>query len=122
MFVLVDVNSFYVSCECVFCLDLKGKLVVVFSNNDGCVIVRSVEVKFWIKMGMLWFQMKNERYLEKIYVFFSNYEFYVFMLVCVMSCLEELVLGVEQYLIDEMFFDLIGVEYCMDLEDFGWQL
>jgi nucleotidyltransferase/DNA polymerase involved in DNA repair len=26
---------------------------------------------------------------------------------------------VEQYSIDEMFLDLTGVEYCMDLEDFG---
>lgn len=56
MFVLVDVNFFYVSCEKVFRLDLCGKFVVVFSNNDGCVIVWSVEVKLLgIKMGIFWF-------------------------------------------------------------------
>lgn len=56
MFVLVDVNLFYVSCEKVFCFDLCDRFVVVLSNNDGCVIVCSVEVKkLGIKMGVLWF-------------------------------------------------------------------
>ena len=41
MFALADVNSFYASCERVFRPDLKGKPVVVLSNNDGCVIARS---------------------------------------------------------------------------------
>ncbi len=40
----------------------------------------------------------------------------------VMSCLEELAPGVEQYSIDEMFLDLTGVEHCMTLEDFDRQL
>lgn len=43
MFALADVNSFYASCERVFRPDLKGKPVVVLSNNDGCVIARSAE-------------------------------------------------------------------------------
>ncbi len=34
MFALADVNSFYASCEQVFRPDLKGKAVVVASNND----------------------------------------------------------------------------------------
>ena len=38
MFALVDVNSFYASCEMAFRPDLKDKPVVVLSNNDGCVI------------------------------------------------------------------------------------
>ncbi len=65
MFALADVNSFYASCERVFRPDLKGKPVVVLSNNDGCVIARSAEAKPWIKMGTPWFQMKNEKYPEK---------------------------------------------------------
>lgn len=40
MFALCDVNSFYASCETVFRPDLKGRPVVVLSNNDGCVIAR----------------------------------------------------------------------------------
>ncbi len=74
MFALADVNSFYASCERVFRPDLKGKPIVVLSNNDGNVIARSAEAKPWIKMGTPWFQIKNERYPEKIYAFSSNYE------------------------------------------------
>lgn len=52
MFALVDVNSFYASCETIFRPDLRGKPVVVLSNNDGCVIARSAEAKkLGIKMG-----------------------------------------------------------------------
>jgi DNA polymerase V len=52
MFALVDVNSFYTSCETLFRPDLQGKPVVVVSNNDGCIISRSTEAKsLGIKMG-----------------------------------------------------------------------
>lgn len=51
MFALCDVNSFYASCETVFRPDLKGRPVVVLSNNDGCVIARSAEAKAIVKMG-----------------------------------------------------------------------
>ena len=42
---LVDCNNFYVSCERVFNPKLKNKPVVVLSNNDGCAVARSEEVK-----------------------------------------------------------------------------
>ena len=42
---LIDVNNFYVSCERVFNPKLINKPVVVLSNNDGCAVVRSNEVK-----------------------------------------------------------------------------
>ncbi len=42
---LIDCNNFYVSCERVFQPALRGKPVVVLSNNDGCVIARSEEAK-----------------------------------------------------------------------------
>lgn len=52
MFGLADVNSFYASCETLFRPDLRGKPVVVFSNNDGCVIARNAGAKaLRIKMG-----------------------------------------------------------------------
>ena len=38
---LLDCNNFYASCERLFQPDLRGKPVVVLSNNDGCVIARS---------------------------------------------------------------------------------
>ncbi|MDU2206354.1 MAG: hypothetical protein E7E43_17175 [Thomasclavelia ramosa] len=77
MFALADVNSFYASCERVFRPDLRGKPVVVLSNNDGCVIARSAEAKrLGIKMGTPWFQLKEAQFPEKLYVFSSNYELY----------------------------------------------
>lgn len=41
---LVDVNNFYASCERLFRPDLRGRPIVVLSNNDGCVVARSAEV------------------------------------------------------------------------------
>ena len=54
MFALIDCNNFYVSCERVFCPALEKVPLVVLSNNDGCVISRSNEVKqLGIKMECL---------------------------------------------------------------------
>ena len=54
MIALADCNNFYASCERVFRPELEGKPVLVLSNNDGCVIARSNEVKaLGIKMGDL---------------------------------------------------------------------
>lgn len=45
MIALVDCNNFYCSCERVFNPQLRDKPVAVLSNNDGCVVARSNEVK-----------------------------------------------------------------------------
>ena len=51
-FALVDGNNFYVSCERLFNPRLEGRPVVVLSNNDGCAVARSAEVKaLGVKMG-----------------------------------------------------------------------
>lgn len=75
MFALADANNFYASCETVFRPDLRGKPIVVVSNNDGCVIARSAEAKrLGVKMAAPLFQ--NERYFRQngVRVFSSNYE------------------------------------------------
>ncbi len=52
---LVDCNNFYVSCERVFQPELRGRPVVVLSNNDHCVIARSNEAKtLGIAIGAPW--------------------------------------------------------------------
>jgi DNA polymerase V len=52
MFVLVDCNNFYASCERLFRPDLENQPIVVLSNNNGCVIARSNEAKvLGIPMG-----------------------------------------------------------------------
>lgn len=122
MFGLADVNSFYASAQQVFRPDLKGKPVVILSNNDGCCIARSREAKKYVQMGAPWFQIKNGTYPEKLHVFSSNYELYASMSNRVMTCLEDLSPRVEQYSIDEMFLDLRGINGCMAFEDFGRQL
>jgi nucleotidyltransferase/DNA polymerase involved in DNA repair len=59
-FALIDGNNFYVSCERVFNPMLEGVPVVVLSNNDGCVVARSAEVKaLGVQMGVPWFQLKE---------------------------------------------------------------
>ena len=45
MLALVDGNNFYASCERVFQPELRGRPLVVLSNNDGCCIARSDEAK-----------------------------------------------------------------------------
>ncbi|ENH0795900.1 DNA polymerase V subunit UmuC, partial [Escherichia coli] len=123
MFGLADVNSFYASCEALFRPDLRGKPIVVLSNNDGCVIARNAGAKaLGIKMGVPWFQIKNQSYREKVHVFSSNYALYHSLSQRVMSALEEITPRVEQYSIDEMFLDLTGIDSCEDFEHFGRRL
>jgi len=123
MFALVDMNSFYASCETAFRPDLAGRPIVVLSNNDGCVIARSAEAKrFGIKMGVPWFQLRETPFPERIIAFSSNYELYGDMSQRVMTTLEELCPRVEVYSIDEAFCDLSGVRNCRDLLDFGREI
>lgn len=45
----------------VFRPDLEGKIVVVLSNNDGCVVARSNEAKaLGIKEGTPYFQLAEQ--------------------------------------------------------------
>ena len=73
---LVDCNNFYVSCERVFRPDLIGKPVAVLSNNDGCVVARSAEIKKFIKMGVPVFQIQHLIKQHNIQLFSSNYTLY----------------------------------------------
>ncbi len=58
MIALVDCNNFYVSCERVFNPKLAGRPVGVLSNNDGCIIARSNEIKsLGVEMGIPAFQL-----------------------------------------------------------------
>ncbi|MCO4156917.1 Y-family DNA polymerase [Citrobacter amalonaticus] len=123
MYALVDVNSFYASCETVFRPDLKGKPVVVLSNNDGCVIARSAEAKLLgVKMGDPYFKQKELFRRCGVVCFSSNYELYADMSNRVMTTLEEMSPRCEIYSIDEAFCDLSGVSNCRVLEDFGREL
>ncbi|MBJ9190271.1 Y-family DNA polymerase [Citrobacter koseri] len=122
MFALVDVNSFYASCETVFRPDLKGRPVVVLSTNDGCVIARSAAAKSFVKMGEPYFKQKETFRRHGIVAFSSNYELYADMSNRVMTTLEEISPRVEIYSIDEAFCDMTGVRNCRDLTEFGREI
>jgi DNA polymerase V len=110
---LVDCNNFYVSCERVFRPDLIGKPVAVLSNNDGCIVARSQEVKdLGIKMGVPLFQVQQLVNQHNIQLFSSNYCLYADFSARVMSLLEEFAPCLEVYSIDEAFLDLTGVYSC----------
>jgi len=120
MFALVDVNSFYASCETVFRPDLRGKPVVVLSNNDGCVIARSAEAKaLKIPMGAPYFKLKNEFRRHNVQVFSSNYALYADMSNRVMTTLEDMAPAVGIYSIDEAFMCLDGMQRLTSLDDLG---
>jgi len=120
MFALVDVNSFYASCETVFRPDLRGKPVLVLSNNDGCVIARSAEVKeLKIPMGAPYFKLKDEIRRHKIHVFSSNYALYADMSNRVMTILEDMAPSVEVYSIDEAFMDVTGLDRLQSFDELG---
>ncbi|EAQ4600047.1 Y-family DNA polymerase [Salmonella enterica] len=123
MFALVDVNSFYASCEAAFRPDLKGRPVVVLSNNDGCVIARNAEAKrAGVKMGDPYFKQKDLFRRYGVVCFSSNYELYADMSSRVMSTLEAMSPRCEIYSIDEAFCDLTGVRNCRVLQEFGQEL
>lgn len=106
---LIDCNDFYVSCERVFAPRLKGRPVVVLSNNDGCVISRSREAKeIGLAMGAPLFKVRALLEANGAAVFSSNYELYGDMSRRVMRTLEEFAPRMEVYSIDEAFLDLSG--------------
>jgi DNA polymerase V len=119
---LVDVNNFYVSCERVFNPTLIGKPVVVLSNNDGCAVARSNEVKaLGIPMGAPWFKMKDLAKQHGIFALSSNYALYADMSNRVMSILREFSPDQEIYSIDESFLDLTSFQ-SRDLISYGRQM
>ena len=116
---LIDVNNFYVSCERVFNPKLKNKPIVVLSNNDGCAISRSNEVKeLGIAMGAPWFRMQDLVKQHGIVGLSSNYALYADMSNRVMSILRDFSPNQEVYSIDECFLDLTGFNF-VNLAEYG---
>ncbi|ATJ83227.1 Y-family DNA polymerase [Halomonas beimenensis] len=108
---LVDCNNFYVSCERAFQPRLEGVPVGVMSNNDGCVIARSEELKaLGVAMGTPAFELRPLVDRDRIRLLSSNYELYGDMSTRVREALEEFSAGVEPYSIDEMFVRFDGFD------------
>lgn len=116
-FALVDCNNFYCSCERLFRPELKKVPVAVLSNNDGCIVARSQEVKnLGIKMGTPLFKVRDLINQHNIQIFSSNYTLYGDLSARVMQTLEDFSPNVEVYSIDEAFLELSGFS---NLEEYG---
>ena len=123
-FALVDCNNFYASCERLFQPRLRGRPVVVLSNNDGCVIARSNEAKaLGVGMGAPMFKIRKLVEEHDITVCSSNYALYGDISERVMSVLGSSAPAHEVYSIDECFLDLdrLGVpdltDWCRGLRE-----
>ena len=104
VFALVDCNNFYVSCERVFNPFLDDKPIIVLSNNDGCIIARSNEVKtMGIPMGAPFHHYRHTLLEKGIDIYSSNYQLYGDMSGRVMDSLRLFSPDVEVYSIDEAF-------------------
>ena len=116
---LVDGNNFFVSCERAFDPSLEGKPVAVLSNNDGCVISRSNELKALdVPMGTPFFQLRPKLARHGIVVRSSNYELYGDLSRRMISVLHEFAPEVEQYSVDEAFVS-VGFREDEDCVEFG---
>ena len=118
---LIDGNNFYVSCERVFQPELEGKPVVVLSNNDGCVVARSQEVRaLGVPMGAPWFKLRDLAKQHGIIAKSSNYTLYADMSQRMHSVIGQFAPEQEIYSIDETFLDLTG--FNRDLVEYGLQI
>jgi DNA polymerase V len=128
VFALVDCNNFYVSCERVFNPKLKGKPVIVLSNNDGSAVARSNEAKaLGIKMGEPAFQIADLIKKHDIQVYSSNYALYGDMSDRVMNTLAGFTPHIEIYSIDEAFLEISDIneqertQFCKNIRKTVYQ-
>lgn len=106
---LVDVNNFYVSCERAFAPRLKGRPIAVLSNNDGCVIARSNELKaLGVEMGAPTYKLNHLVSRYRAVLMSSNYPLYADMSRRFNDVLGRFSDQVESYSIDETFVAMPG--------------
>lgn len=96
MYLHIDGNTFYASCERVFRPDLRRRPVVVLSNNDGCIVTLTKEAKaLGLKRGIPYFKAKAVLEGNDAVVFSSNYELYGDMSRRMMQTIASLVPAIE---------------------------
>lgn len=102
---ICDCNSFFASCETLFRPDLRGKGVIVLSNNDGIIVALSKEAKkVGLHRGDAFFEIKEEAERNGITTFSSNYALYQNISNRIMSTLRYYSDDIYPYSIDEAFF------------------
>lgn len=109
---LIDCDSFFCNCERLFRPDLKNKPIGVLSNNDGCFVSRTPELKqIGIPMGAPYFKFKDICIKNRINVFSSNFSLYTNISDRLMEELKAFDKNVEPYSVDEAFLDLTDSFY-----------
>ncbi len=111
MYGVVDCNTFYASCERIFQPKLEKMPVVVLSNNDGCIISQTREVKeLGVQTGLSVYKYKELFQRHNVQVFSANFPLYADISSRIMKIVKELVPNVEIYSIDEAFYKLSGYD------------
>ncbi len=122
IYAIVDCNSFYASCERVFNGRARKHPVAVLSNNDGCIIARTDEVKkLGITMADPVYKHAVELQEHGVMLFSSNFTLYADLSKRVMRILSEFAPHLEVYSIDEAFLDITNV-YIPDYTAFAKQI
>lgn len=110
VFLHIDGNSFYCSCERLFRPQLRAKPVVVLSNNDGCIVALTKEAKaLGLKRGVPFFQVRDLIKEQGVTALSSNYELYQSISGRMQRTIAGMIPKMESYSIDEIFGDLTGV-------------
>ncbi len=106
---MVDCNNFFASCERVANPALQNRPVAILSNNDGCIISRSNEVKaLGVPMAAPLFQYRELLEKHNTAIISCNHALYHEFSQQIMQVLNEDVGAnkVELYSIDEAFLDV----------------
>lgn len=119
---LVDCNNFYASCERVFNPAWEYRPIGVLSNNDGCLVARSNELKAaGIPMGAPYFKYREQLQAMNAKIVSSNYSLYGDMSSRVMTTLGRFTPELEVYSIDEAWVNLTGFDLAT-LDAYGREI
>lgn len=116
---LVDAKNFYCESERAHDISLRGRPLVVLSNNEGCPVSRSDEAKaLGVKMADAWFLYKDLAKQHGIIAKSSNYPLYADMSNRLMRVLLRFSPDQEVYSVDECFLDLTTFKR-INLSEYG---
>lgn len=109
MIAICDANNFYATAETFYQVKLRGKPLVVLSNNDGCVIARSAEAKeLGISMGEPKFKIDHLVKSQGLILRSANFPLYGNLSNRMKSIIERYSDMVESYSVDESWIFLDG--------------
>ena len=107
IFVLIDCNNFFASCERAIRPDLTDKPVAELSNNDGCIVASSNEVKaLGVPMRAPEFKWSDLLRNNDVTLFSANILLYGNFSRRVVDILSQVTPHIEVYSVDESFLEV----------------